>query len=94
MENERTLKDVLHQFVKTKPIRDKYELLNIKEVWKKCLGKTIDQYTSDIRYFSGTLTVVITSAPLRQELNFGKDKLKKLLNEELGKDVIHEIKIF
>ena len=94
MENEKSLKDVLQQFVKTKPIRDKYELLNIKEVWKKCLGNTIDQYTSDIRFFSGTLTVVIRSAPLKQELNFGKEKLRKLLNDELGKEIILEIKIF
>ncbi len=92
--NEQTIKEILGSFVKSKPIKDKYIMTRLKELWKSCLGKTIDGYTTDLRFHQGTLTVVVTSAPLRQELLFGQDKLKQLLNEALGEDLVKEIRVF
>ena len=94
MNNESTLKEILGQIVNSKSIKDRYELVHIRKIWAQTLGKTIETYTSDIRFYRGVLTVVISSSPLRQELNFGRDKLLKLLNEALGEDLIKDIKIF
>ncbi len=92
--NEQTLKDILKGFVKTRPIRDKYVLTKIKKIWQANLGSTITSYTSDIRFNKGTLTIVVTSSPLRQELQFGKEKLMNLLNDSLGEPLIKQILIF
>ncbi|MEO1434926.1 MAG: hypothetical protein AAFV80_05275 [Bacteroidota bacterium] len=33
----------------------------------------------------------LESAALRQELSYGRDKIKKVLNEELGEEYIKEV---
>jgi hypothetical protein len=37
------------------------------------------------------LYVALSSAVLREELSYGKDKIIKMINEELRKDVVKEI---
>ncbi len=92
--NERTLKEILSQFVKSRPIKSKYALVKIKDVWREQLGSSIQQYTTDIRFRNGILTVQLSSAPLRQELIYGKVKLIELLNEAMGEEIIKDVKIY
>ena len=37
------------------------------------------------------LYITVDSAPLRQELSYGREKIKKVMNEELGEDYIEEV---
>ncbi|MDH3247148.1 MAG: DUF721 domain-containing protein [Saprospiraceae bacterium] len=92
--NERTLKEVLGDFLHSPKIRDKYYQVSIEAAWRKHLGATIASYTTDFRFRKGRLSVNVNSAPLREELNTGRDKLVQLLNEALDDPVIHEIKIY
>ena len=94
MSNESPIKDVLAKFVHRRSIKDRYQLVEIKEAWKREMGPMIQKYTSDIRFFDGALTVVISSAPLRHELSFGQDKIRQVLNDSLGQDLIKQVKIF
>jgi len=92
--NEKTLKEILSNFVQSKPIKNKYNLVHIKEVWRTQLGPSIQHYTTDLTFSRDVLTVRLTSAPLRQELLYNKPKLIKLLNDALGEQVIKDVKIF
>lgn len=92
--NEQTLKEILLQVVGSPKIKDKYLLLSIKEAWSKCFGPTIQQYTSELRFREGNLTVVITSAPLRHELSLNKEKIIKIMNEALQSDHIKKVQIY
>ena len=38
-----------------------------------------------------TLIIYLTSAPLREELTYGKDKIIKMINEETGITLIEKI---
>ena len=93
-QNEQKLSDLLRQFVQSKPIKDKYLLQEIKSIWNHNMGPTIAQYTSDMKYRNGILSLKVSSAPLRQELLYGKPKLLSLLNEDLPGDPIKDIRIF
>ena len=92
--NEQTLKQVLDLFLGSQKIKDKYLLVRIQEAWRQHLGPTINSYTSEVSFRKGILTVHISSAPLRQELLFGKDKLIALINEALQDEVIKVIRIY
>lgn len=93
-QNEQKLGDLLRQFVQSKPIKDKYLLEEIKSIWNANMGTTIAQYTSEMKFRNGILTLKISSAPLRQELLYGKPKLLSLLNEDLPGDPIKDIRIY
>ena len=92
--NEHTLGEILGQFLQGKQIRDKYQQVQLKHLWRETLGATIDQHTTDLRLHKGILTIVVNSSPLRQELLFGIDTIKERLNQALGKPEIKEIKVF
>ncbi len=92
--NERTLKDVLAQIVASKPIHDRYHQVKLKDKWRALMGDTIAEYTNDIRLYKGTLTIVVSSSPLRQQLSWSKPKIIEVLNKAMGDNLIEEVRIF
>ena len=55
------------------------------------MGPGIETYTSDVTLRGSAVTVYLTSSAYRQELSMGKSKIIKLMNEELGGDLIKEL---
>lgn len=89
--NDMPLKDVLKQFTNSKKFKTKLTKTKIISLWGRIMGPTIEQYTKKIDVHKGTLYLTIESAALRQELTYGKDKIQKILNEELGEVYIKEV---
>ena len=87
------ISEVLSDIVSQKHIRVGIDKIKIQEAWKIVMGKNIEKYTSDVRYKKGVLSVKLKSSVLKEELFFEKDKVIKLLNENLGKKYIQEIKL-
>jgi len=61
---------------------------DVYEAWKVVLGPGIASYTQDIAFKKNTLYVKLSSSIVRDELGYGKDKIVKMLNEELKRDLI------
>jgi hypothetical protein len=55
--------------------------------------KTIARYTEKINIHGHTLYISTTVAPLKQELNYQKEKIIQRVNEALGERVIKEVVI-
>ena len=55
------------------------------------MGPTVANRTTKIYFRDKKLFVYLNSAPLREELFNGRDKIIKLLNEEAGTEIIEEI---
>lgn len=66
---------------------------NITNIWAAVVGGTISKYTNSVKLDKGTLYVNISSAALRNELIFEKEKLIKKLNVELSHRMINELVI-
>jgi len=91
--NEQSLKEVLQELVETYRLKSRLTQTRIERIWRRLMGPTIAGYTKSIRVRKNTLYLTIESASLRQELSYGKDKICKVLNEELGEEVIREVVI-
>ena len=65
--------------------------VNVKEAWRKLMGNGVNNYTKNILLKGSTLYVELNSSVLRQELSFGKDKIVKLLNDELEREVVKSV---
>ncbi len=89
--NDMSLKDVLKQFANSKKFKTKLTKTKIISLWGRIMGPTIAQYTTQIEVSKGVLYITIESATLRQELSYGKAKIQKILNEELGEAYIQEV---
>ena len=91
--NEQSLKQVLKDMVETYRLRSRLNQTKIQRIWEKLMGSAIAKYTTDIKIRKDKLYLTIESAPLRQELSFGKEKIVKMINQELGENFIRDVVI-
>lgn len=90
--NDKNIKEVISDFINTnKKVTTGFNKARIGEIWKCEMGPVITSYTQKITYSHGTLKIYLTSAPLRKELHMGKDKIKSIINETAGEDIVQDI---
>lgn len=90
--NEKTLKELMEEYIRTPGIRKQYLKIVIKTAWEQEMGPMVVKYTRGMTLRNGVLQIKITSAPLRQEILLNKLKiiamLNKVIQEELIKDLL------
>lgn len=82
------LKDYVASSTKLKTGLDKVQ---VRDAWHKVMGNTIARYTTDVHLDRSTMYVKLSSAALRQELNYGKEKIQTMINEELGRELVQKV---
>lgn len=85
--------EAIQHFLKQSRMKSNIQSLQIEELWEKLMGKTIARYTENIKIYNQTLYITTTVAPLKQELNYQKEKIKLRVNEALGSNEIKEVVI-
>ncbi len=85
---ESPISDVLKQFISQNKLEAGMDVVNVREAWKNLMGNGVNNYTTEIQLKGSTLYVALSSAVLREELSYGKEKIIKMINEELRKDVV------
>ena len=86
-----SLGDVLKEFIQANKLQTGLDKVSVQEAWHSVMGEAISKYTSSVKLEREVLHVNLTSSVLREELSYGKDKIIRLLNEELGKDLIQKL---
>lgn len=92
--NDQKLKDVLAEMYNSRRLKPKLDQLKVKTIWKNMMGPSINKYTREVSLRKGKLMVQIDSAPLKQELSYGKEKIIKMMNEEIGEKVVEQVVIY
>ncbi|MBP9849088.1 MAG: DUF721 domain-containing protein [Flavobacterium sp.] len=85
---ESPISDVLKQFISQNKLEAGMDVVNVREAWKNLMGNGVNNYTTEIQLKGSVLYVALSSAVLREELSYGKDKIIKMINEELRKDLV------
>ncbi|WP_130735578.1 DUF721 domain-containing protein [Flavobacterium sp. J27] len=88
---EVSIKEVLQSFVIQNKLETGMDKVKIKEAWVQIMGNGVANYTEAIDLKNKTLYVRLTSAVLREELSYGKEKIVKMINEEMGKEIITKV---
>ena len=88
---ESTISDVLKDFITVNHLQTGLDKISVKDAWENVMGKPIVKYTTNIVLERDVVFVQLSSSVLREELSYGKEKIIKMLNEELGKDLITKI---
>lgn len=91
--NEMTLKEALKAMIEHYRLKGRLNQNRIKSLWVQRMGPSIAGYTKEVRLYNKKLYITIESASLRQELSYGRDKIRKMLNEGLGEEYIEEVVI-
>ena len=89
--NESPIGDILKEIIQVNKLQPGMDQVSVKDAWKLLMGNGVNSYTRNVVLKGSTLYVELTSAVLREELSYGKDKIIKMLNEELRRDVVKEV---
>lgn len=85
------ISDILKQFVETNKLQSGLDKVNVHKAWEEMMGHGVNHYTTAVKLERDTLYVRLSSSVLREELSYGKEKIIKMLNESLGKDLIKKL---
>ena len=88
---ENSIADVLKQFIVQNKLESGIDVVNVREAWQNVMGNGVNNYTTEIQLKGNTLYVALSSAVLREELSYGKDKIITMINEELRKELVKHL---
>ncbi|HRG90968.1 MAG TPA: DUF721 domain-containing protein [Chitinophagales bacterium] len=91
--NSVTLKEALELMVREFRLSSGVQESRIRETWPRIMGTMIARNTASINLRKGKLYLKVNSAALKHELSFSKEKIKEVLNKELGDNVINDVLI-
>jgi hypothetical protein len=91
LSNESSISDVLQQFIQQNKLESGMDKIDVEQAWKSLMGNGVNSYTQEVILKGSTLYVKLTSAVLREELSYGKQKIITMINEELRKEIVKDI---
>jgi predicted nucleic acid-binding Zn ribbon protein len=89
--NSFSIEDLMQLFIKENNLTKGMQKIKIEETWNKMMGQGVATHTTSVKLQNKTLVIHLTSSVLREELSYGKDKIVKMMNEEIGEDVISKL---
>ncbi|MBI3509187.1 MAG: DUF721 domain-containing protein [Bacteroidetes bacterium] len=89
--NEYTIAEAIREMMETYRLDGKINELKVLNSWEKVMGPVISKYTKKMQINNRILFIELNSAPLREELSYGKTKIISMLNSEAGANVIDDI---
>jgi hypothetical protein len=93
-ENETfSIKDLIPQMLQKNKLQKGLNQMDVKEAWENVMGKGVMNYTESVYLKNNTIIVKLSSSTLREELNYGKEKIIIMLNEVLSNVIIKSIRL-
>jgi hypothetical protein len=91
LSNESSIGDILKEIIETNKLDKGLNQISVADAWKNLMGNGVNNYTRNVLLKGSVLYVELTSAVLREELSYGKEKIIKMINEELGREVVKDV---
>lgn len=83
--------EIINEVLRQERLSTRLDEHRAMTLWPDVVGPGINKYTVSRTVKNGVMTVVISSAPLRQQLMMSRTALIKQLNDFLGGEVITDI---
>lgn len=86
-----SIQDLMQIFIKENNLSKGMQKIKVQETWSTMMGPGVATHTTAVKLQNKTLIIHLNSSVLREELSYGKDKIIKMMNEELGDQVITKL---
>jgi len=91
---EQSIGEVIKDLLKNYDITSKFNEAHIVTLWDKLMGPSVTKHTVNIEVEKRILFVQLDNAALKQELSYAKERIKKMLNDEIGEEVLLDVRIY
>jgi predicted nucleic acid-binding Zn ribbon protein len=89
--NTSSLGEVINKLIDSYRLRDKLHEAGMEKAWEKVMGMSVVNRTDSLKLQGKKLIIRLTSAPLRQELSYRTEEIRKEMNKELGENYLEEV---
>tara|TARA_B100001778_G_C18313502_1_gene505403 strand:+ start:307 stop:624 length:318 start_codon:yes stop_codon:yes gene_type:complete len=89
--NSHEIKDLVNVFLKENKLEKGLLDVEVRKIWFEMMDNGVANYTTDVSLRNKTLYIKLNSAALKQELSYGKEKLKNLINQKFKKEIVQKI---
>ena len=86
--------EVIKELLKNYDITSKFNEAHVITSWDKLMGPSVTKFTVKIEVEKRILFVKLSNAALKQELSYARQKIKKMLNDEVGEEVLLDVRIY
>jgi|TARA_B110000014_G_C19969915_1_gene502079 hypothetical protein len=86
-----SIADALKGFIKENNLDKGLNKIDAQNAWYSVMGRSIEAYTDSVELKNQTLLVRLSSAPLREELSYGKSKIIVNINEYLRREIVKDL---
>ena len=86
-----SIEDLMQSFIKENNLSKGMQKIKIEETWSKMMGPGVATHTTSVKLQNKTLVIQLNSSVLREELSYGKDKMIKMINEEMGVELVSKL---
>ncbi|MGI2257137.1 DciA family protein [Candidatus Cardinium hertigii] len=91
LEHAKSLKELVHRFLKTSPFQKQLTAAMVRTAWHKTMPKVVCNRTEKLYVHHNKIFLKITSAPLRHELKLNKDKILTALHGEMAHTLLQDV---
>lgn len=81
----------IEKLLSTYHLENKYMQTLMTTKWEHFMGASVATRTEKIYFKDKTMYVVLTSAPLKHQLNLSKTKIIALVNDEMKQQIIDDV---
>jgi predicted nucleic acid-binding Zn ribbon protein len=92
-DNQQSLSDALRSFIDDHDLKGGLNQVRAAEAWSEVMGPGVANYTRKVRLQGSTLIVSLDSSVLREELSLGSSRIREMMNEALGGELIEKIRL-
>lgn len=86
--NEQSIGEIIRQYLRVTQMEQRVFEQQAADIWQETLGDAIARETERIHLLDGTLTVVLRSPSLKNNIQMQRTAIRQALNEKLGAEII------
>lgn len=92
--NSEQIGDILKQYLRDEGIETPLNQYRLIQSWKEVMGAGIEKFTGEMFIKNQTLYVKIKSSVLKNDLSMSRSNIVNRLNNQVGAQVITDIKFY
>ena len=88
----KSFRSAFQNFLKEENLEHTFKQKQLITNWEKVMGKTIASRTTKLFFKDKTLFIKLSSAPLKKEMQVAKPQILEIVDKELGKGEVTDVR--
>ncbi|MEM6348461.1 MAG: DUF721 domain-containing protein [Bacteroidota bacterium] len=88
------LGDAIDAFLNKHGLKDEADIQRVINNWESLMGKPIAQNTEKLWLNKGIFYIKVKSPVWKSELQMARMKIQSMINEQVGRELVQEVRVF